>query len=597
MKSVAEDTAYRFDRILLTQWERNPEYTAIVDGDEAVTYRELRARVVHLAGVLRERGIGPGVRAAVYLERSVDFVVSILGVIFAGGSHIAFEVNDPPHRSAQMMEDCTPRLLITSPALRHKLPEDLVTEVVTIDECVATRPKSPLDSSLTQADQPALMIYTSGSTGHPKASVISHRALSLRLSSLQRAHPIDENDRIIHHTSCSFDGYLVELYWPLMVGATVVIASPRRHRDADYLAELISSHEITTFYCVVSLLDLFLLARDPAERYDGLRQVLTGGEQLSKELVKKFYARSTASLTNIYGPSECTIYCTEWECPRDPELETVLIGSAIEDTSLWILDADGRPVPDGEAGELYIGGPGIALGYLNRSQLTAERFVSDHLGGSDGRLYRSGDLVMARPNGELEFLGRMDRQVKIRGFRIELGEIESVAMRCDNVRQAATVAHGSGHDTRLVTLVVGEPGADSSHIRADVYEACQRWLPQHMVPAAVLVVDSFPLTSNGKLDRSLMTEWAAAAVPATTADQDRPAAGLESAVADIWCEVLGVPSIGRHDDFFDVGGNSFNVVRVVEELESRMGIRVAMSVLLFEPTLAEFTEALSGLQS
>ena len=621
------DADHRLDALLLERWERDPGLPAIVSGDTVVTVGELRERVLRTAAALRAHGVRAGDRVVIHHERSVEFVVAVLGAMFAGAAHAALGVDDPPRRVLRAVQDCAPRAVLTNSALRDRFsdvrgpsdPSDLSGLVVLTDEECGAYPPTPepvrgaSDTSYASADDPVAVIHTSGSTGRPKASLLSHRALVSRITALQTTHRMDERDRMIHHTVCTFDMYLGELYWPLLAGATVVIAAPGRHRDADHLAELIRDQGITTVYFGVSQLELFLLTRDPAERYDGLRQVLTGGEPLGPDLVKRFHSRSTASLTNIYGPSECTIYCTAWVLPRDPDPDTVLIGPAIQDTELWILDENGTPVADGEPGELYIGGAGVALGYLNRPELTAERFLdaerfpNARMVSPDSRLYRSGDLVRARPDGALEFLGRADRQVKIRGIRIEPGEIEETAKRCTGVSQAAVVAHGSGPEKRLAAFVVPEKGVvpvTSDSLPSSVREALRTWLPPYMVPSAVEVVDELPLTPNGKLDRHLLETWAAkrtagsaparpvqhAPVGASTGADVDADPDVESVVSEVWCEVLQVSEVGRDDDFFDLGGDSFKVLRVVETLRERLRADIPLAALLLEPTAADFSE-------
>ncbi|MEU4613967.1 amino acid adenylation domain-containing protein [Streptomyces umbrinus] len=603
------DADHRLDALLLERWERDPALPAIVSGETVLTVGELRERVLRTAAVLRAHGVRAGDRVVIHHDRSVEFVVAVLGAMFAGAAHVALGVDDPPQRTLRAVQDCAPRAVLTNSALRDRFSgvPDLV--VLTDEECATYSPtlepvRDASDASDASADDAVAVIHTSGSTGRPKASLISHRALVSRIKALQTTHRMDERDRMLHHTVCTFDMHLGELYWPLLAGATVVIAAPGRHRDADHLAELIRDQGITTVYFGVSQLELFLLTRDPAERYDGLRQVLTGGEVLGPELVKRFHSRSTASLTNIYGPSECTIYCTAWVLPRDPDLDTVLIGPAIQDTELWILDEKGTPVADGEPGELYIGGAGVALGYLNRPELTAERFLdAERLPNvpsvsPDSRLYRSGDLVRARPDGALEFLGRADRQVKIRGIRIEPGEIEETAKRCTGVGQAAVVAHGSGAEKRLAAFVVPEEGVAPGSLPSSVREALLTWLPPYMVPSAIEVADELPLTPNGKLDRRLLETWAAkrSAESAPVRPVQRAPVGesvdVESVVSEVWCEVLQVSEVGRDDDFFDLGGDSFKVLRVVETLRERLRADIPLAALLLEPTAADFSEEL-----
>ncbi|MES5823616.1 non-ribosomal peptide synthetase [Streptomyces sp. RG80] len=591
------DSARRIDVLLLERLGRDPGRPALIAADgTVVSAGRLRERVLGVAGALRARGLGPGDRVAVHHERSVEFVVAVLGVACAGAAHVALDVADPPARTLGMLADCAPRAVLSSRALRDRL-DGCGVPILTDEEAPESAPV-PAGGS---PDDPVALIFTSGSTGRPKASLISHRALVSRMNALQTTHPMDEHDRLVHHTTCTFDMYLAEIYWPLLTGATLVLAAPGGQRDADHLAALIRDHRVTTMYFGVSLLELFLLARDESERYDGLRQVLTGGEPLPADLVHRFHARSTASLTNLYGPSECTIHCTAWVCPRDPDLDTVLIGSAVPDTELWVLGDDGRPVPEGEPGELYIGGAGLALGYLDRPELTAERFLDSPPVAPGRRLYRSGDLVRARPGGELEFLGRVDRQVKIRGVRIELGEIEATARRCPGVRQAVVVAHGSGVEKALAAFVVPEvPSAPAAELTAAVREALRGWLPPTMVPATMELLDALPFTPNGKVDR-LLLESRAARAARTTPSHPTPATeagtegvgeieGIEELVAAVWCETLGVAAVRPDDDFFDLGGNSLSVVRTVTRLRERLAAEIPLAALLEEPTARGFAE-------
>lgn len=600
MKTLAYnplDSAHRLDTLLLTRWYRDPDRPALVDGDRTLTAGELRARAGRVAHALRRHGIRPGDLVAVRLERSAEAIVGLLGVILAGGAHVAIDTDDPIERVRYMLDDCQPRALLTRKDQFHELGDVPGTEVLTLEEAEQAQPndpEGPPDPAAALADEPAVAIYTSGSTGRPKASLISHRAITSRLASLQGTHPLTEDDRIVHHTAYSFDMFLIEVYWPLLNGSTVVLAKPGRQRDGEYLAKLIRRHSVTTLYCVVSLLELFLVTQPAEARFPTVRRVLTGGEPLSPALVRTFHGPFDATLTNLYGPSECTIYCTAWSCPPDPDLQTVLIGSAIEETTLWILDEEGRPVADGTPGELYIGGEGVALGYLNRPNLTRERFLPDHLGNSGGRLYRSGDLVRNLPGRGLEFLGRIDQQVKVRGFRIELGEIEVTTQRSPLVRQAAVATHGSGNEAQIVAFVVPQDDApeDPAEFARQLRDELKTSLPTYMVPAAVSLVAELPLTKNGKLDRQSLAKRAASVAPATTAQKAPPKAALEGVVAAAWCAVLDVPSVGRDDNFFDIGGTSLKVIRVVRELEAELGIELPVQLLFHQPTLSGFASEL-----
>ncbi|MEU6540661.1 non-ribosomal peptide synthetase [Streptomyces sp. NPDC047000] len=585
----------RLDLRLLRQWEREPDLPALVRGDDVVTAGRLRERVLELAGALRERGVGAGDLVAVYQPRSVEFVVSVLAVVFAGAAHVAFDPGDPPERTRHEIEDCAPRLVVTTEEGAARLAAPVPVLTAGAHRPAAAAPWRPDGTP----DAPAVVLFTSGSTGRPKASVISHAAVASRMDAFQSGHPMGPGDRVLHHTTCTFDLYLAELYWPLLVGAAVVIAEPGRQRDAAHLAGLIRDAGVTTFCCVPSLLELFLLSRDPAERYDGLRYVIAGGEALHPDLVRRFHARSTASLTNIYGPSECTVFATAWTCPRDPDPDLVLIGPEVPGATVLLLDEHRVPVPEGQPGEVYIGGVGVADGYLGRPELTAERFVTG-VPGAEGRLYRTGDLARRHPDGALEFLGRIDHQVKIRGVRVETGEIEATALRCPGVRQAAVVAAGDGSDKRLYAFVVPEPDADPAALPAQVRERLREWLPQAMLPSAVAVLDVLPLTRNGKLDREALSERALAERPAPSAPVPAPAdlstaGGMEDLVTGIWRTVLGVPRLARDEDFFDIGGDSFRAVQVMGAVQDALGRKVPLDVLLLRPTVETFSAGLLAL--
>ncbi|MFC9117905.1 non-ribosomal peptide synthetase [Streptomyces sp. NPDC057092] len=579
----------RLDVALYRQLAGYPDRIALIEDGKGVTGKDLLIRVTHLCQILQNSGMHPGDRVAVYLNRSSEFIVAILAVVFAGGSHVAIDVGDPPERTRGMLEDCDPRLVVTDRALSGRLDVGPRLPLILVEDCAPTSDSIAWEPVVDLEDEPAVVIYTSGSTGAPKASLISHRAVTSRLNALQHSHSLGPSDRMVHHTACSFDMFLIEVYWPLIFGATVIVAEHGRQREPEYLARLMRDEGVTVLYCVVSLLDLFLLAHDEKVRFDSLRAVLTGGEPLSPELVRRFQARSTASLTNLYGPSECTIYCTAWECPRDPAPDAVLIGQAIADTVLWICDENGHPVPDGAPGELYIGGTGLAIGYLNRPELTKERFVPDHLGGSGGRLYRSGDLVQREPSGDLRFLGRVDSQVKIRGYRIELGEIEATAVRHGGARQAAVSVTGSGANARMTAFVV-LPGGSGATDR--LRTALRERLPSYMVPTVLRTVDALPLTQNGKIDRELLAKWAVSEAMTSAPVGAAGAQGLEGVITEIWRRVLTAPDLGPDDDFFEAGGDSFKAVRAVKQLESVLKIPISMRELLRNPTITGLTAAL-----
>ncbi|MEU5085172.1 amino acid adenylation domain-containing protein, partial [Streptomyces eurythermus] len=391
---------------------------------------------------------------------------------------------------------------------------------------------------------PAYVIYTSGSTGRPKGVVVSHDAIVNRLAWMQGVYRLDGTDRVLQKTPFGFDVSVWEFFWPLLEGATLVVARPEGHKDPAYLARVIREERITTVHFVPSMLAAFL--EEPSVvGCRSLRRVVCSGEALSEQTQNRFLELVGVPLYNLYGPTEAAVDVTYWECR--PGAGAVPIGRPIWNTRLYVLDGEQRPVPVGVPGELYLAGVGLARGYLNRPGLTAERFLPDPFGSPGSRMYRTGDLVRWRADGVVEYLGRTDDQVKIHGFRIELGEIDAVLARVAGVaRSAVIVREDVPGERRLVGYVVAEPGAVCSPDA--VREALAATLPEYMVPA-VVVVDDLPVTPNGKLDRKALP-----APAAPTAVYAPPATETEELVAAVWAEVLGLERAGRHDDFFTLGG-------------------------------------------
>jgi amino acid adenylation domain-containing protein len=466
------------------------------------------------------------------------------------------------------------------------------------DLAESVQPVQPAPAAWHNGDTPSYTIYTSGSTGKPKASLTPHRALVSRLRWLQRRYGLTPDDRVLYKTACGFDVSVAELYWPLSVGAQLVVAAPGGQRDPDYLAEAVLRRGVTVLHFVPSLLELFLSGRPSTETYPGLRLLLAGGEALAPELVRRFYQRTPATLHNLYGPSECAIYTTAWECPRDPDLELVLIGHAVDDTELRVLDEHGRPVPQGTVGELFIGGVGLAREYLNRPELTAERFVPDHRGAAGARLYRSGDLVRQLPDGALEYLGRLDTQLKIRGNRVEPEEVRNTLLSLPGVAQAAVVPWQRDGSTELAGFFV--PAAEPSPSAEQLRERLRAHLPGYMVPALLRPIDILPLTPNGKLDRDALGALATVvpatpADPASSADHGEQLSEVEQVIAEIWHELLGGPALGLTDDFFDLGGTSIQAVKATQRLSRRLGVAVPMQVMYEESTLCYYAEEVEAL--
>jgi acyl-coenzyme A synthetase/AMP-(fatty) acid ligase/acyl carrier protein len=396
---------------------------------------------------------------------------------------------------------------------------------------------------------------------------------------MQDAYQLTSQDRVLQKTPYSFDVSVWEFFWPLMTGACLVMARPGGHKEPDYLVELIQREKITTLHFVPSMLQVFLESSG-LESCISLRRVICSGEALPFEVQKRFFNRLTAELHNLYGPTEAAVDVTYWECRPECEESTVPIGRPIANTKIHILDRKLQPVPVGIPGELHIGGVGLARGYLNRPELTAEKFIPDPFGSApNDRLYKTGDLARYRPDGNIEFLGRIDDQVKIHGIRIELGEIESVLHNHQAVREARVVVR---EDTpgarRLVAYVV--PTEESAPSLSEIREYLKARLPSYMVPI-LFTLDKLPVTANGKLDRRALPPPESAGADIAEAFEP-PRDPLEQLLVELWTEVLGLETVNVYDNFLDLGGDSLSAVQVVTRLHNRMGVRIRTNELAFQ---------------
>ncbi|MFD5931975.1 amino acid adenylation domain-containing protein [Streptomyces sp. NPDC060333] len=571
------------------QVARTPDAPATVFRDETLSYAELDLRAARLARALRLRGAGPERIVAVALHRSTEMVVALLAVLKSGAAYLPVDPSLPAERIAYMLSDADPVLLLAGDDVADALPASAgvprLHPAAAPDEDGASadagaRPDVPLPS------HPAYVIYTSGSTGRPKAVVVEHAAIVNRLLWMQDRYGLGGDDRVLQKTPFGFDVSVWEFFWPLLAGAVLVVAEPGGHKDPAYLARVIEREAITTVHFVPSMLAAFV--EDPdAGRCRSLRRVVCSGEALPEELKNRFLDVLDVPLHNLYGPTEAAVDVTHWDCRREDE-GPVPIGRPIWNTSLYVLDPRGRPVPVGVAGELFLAGAGLARGYLRRPELTAERFPLDPFGVDGARMYRTGDLARFRGDGSVEYLGRTDDQVKIHGFRIELGEIETALGRLPGVGRAAVVVREDvPGERRIVGYVVPEAGAapDPEALRAEL----ARSLPEYMVPFPMLV-DALPVTANGKLDRRALP--APAAAPA--AGHEPPEGETEELVAMVWASVLDVQRIGRHDDFFALGGHSLSATRVAARLRQSLGLDLPLHTLFEQRTVAALAGAVEA---
>ncbi|RJF52836.1 amino acid adenylation domain-containing protein [Serratia inhibens] len=562
------------------QVQRTPDATALVSGEESLSYAQLNARANKLAHALIARGVGPDCRVAVCAERSLGMVTALLGILKAGGAYVPLDPSYPGERLQYILQDADPVLLLADAAGRAALAAHEVPQLA-LDEALPTTLSTDNPLPRAQSSHLAYVIYTSGSTGKPKGVMNEHRGVVNLLLWMQDAHGLTVQERVLQKTPFGFDAAVPEFFWPLMVGAQLVMAKPDGHKDPDYLSRAIAEHGITTLHFVPSMLQSFLADERAAARCQKVRRVMCGGEALPATLVTEFYRRlPQVELHNLYGPTEAAVDTIVWDCSREPGRVSVPIGRPIANTRVYLLDERGRPVPLGAVGELYIGGVQVARGYLNRPELTAERFLSDPFN-PGGRMYRTGDVARYLADGAIEYLGRNDQQVKIRGFRIECGEIEAVLVTHPAVREAVVDARELGGDTRLVVWVVPAAGAEPEGLAGALRQHLSAALPDYMVPAAWVLLEALPLLPNGKLDRRALPEPQGAQSQVAYA---APQGERETLLAAIWRELLGVERVGRHDNFFELGGHSLLAVRLTNRLQ-QAGLQLQLQALFASPTL------------
>ncbi|MEW6755261.1 MAG: amino acid adenylation domain-containing protein [Candidatus Latescibacterota bacterium] len=590
--------------LLAAQVARTPDALAVTCEGEELTYRQLDRQASQLARRLQRLGVGPDVPVGVCLERSLEMVTALVAVLKAGGAYVPLDPEAPAERLAFMLADTGAPVVLTQGALVERLPPHAGT-VLALDAVRDSLAQEPTDSPPCAAtpDGMAYILYTSGSTGRPKGVVNTHRGICNRLLWMQDVFPLDQSDRVLQKTPFTFDVSVWEFFWPLMVGAPLVVARPGGHRDSDYLTDLIGRAGITTVHFVPSMLEVFLAARD-AGRCRSLRRVICSGEALTWELQRRFFAVLPCQLHNLYGPTEAAIDVTHWPCARPGRPGTVPIGRPVANTRIYLLDERGEPVPVGAPGELCIGGVQVARGYLNRPEENAARFLPDPFGPDPAaRLYRTGDLARYRQDGNLEFLGRRDFQVKIRGFRVEPGEVESVLRAHGRVQAAAVVARDYGPgDRRLVAYVVPAaldpaPPAPGSPQERQLVDELRRHaaqeLPDYMVPSAFVLLAALPLTSSGKLDRRSLPHPTRSR-PALAAPFVAPSTELERRLAALWGEVLQVEGVGVHDPFFELGGDSLRAAAFISRLQGALDEFVYIAKVFESPTVAQFAAFLQA---
>ena len=584
-----------------SQVARAPDAIALIDNDGILTYAELNVRANRVAHRLIAHGVQSDDRVAICMERSAGMVVGILGILKAGAGYVPIDQGYPSERIAYLLEDSAPAAILTTAALRNA--EWLAATgapILDIETAASDGVEANPDLGTVTPRSLAYVIYTSGSTGEPKGVQVEHRNI-LRLAVNNHYAPIGAADCVAHCSNPAFDASTWELWAPLLNGARVRVIAQDTVLDPVALNRALIDGGVTALWLTVGLFNEYLDALAPA--FAGLEHLLIGGDALDPRKVAQALANPSRPkrLVNGYGPTETTTFAITHEIvsvagnPR-----SIPLGTPIANTTIHLLDAQGRLAPAGVAGEIHIGGDGVARGYLNRPGLTAERFLRDPFSDArDARMYRTGDLGRWLPDGTVEFLGRNDFQVKIRGFRIELGEIEARLIACEGVRDAVVLAREDAPgDKRLVAYWIADAATAAAEVADDAPDAAalrarlQERLPDYMVPSAFVRVEAWPLTANGKLDRN--------ALPAPDADAyasrayAAPEGAMEDAVASIWRELLPVERIGRHDNFFELGGHSLLAVQMASRVRRTLGVELPLRVMFEAPTLSQLAARVSA---
>jgi amino acid adenylation domain-containing protein len=575
--------------IFEAQAQKTPDEPALVSAGAQLTYRKLNQRANQLAHYLRRQGVAAGQRVAVCMDRSLDTVVGLLGILKAGAAYVPVDPAYPQERVRFMLEDSEPSVILTESKHLAKLPAGAA-KVVCMDsdrdwhEISKESQENPA-CGLTPGDL-AYVIYTSGSSGKPKGVMGTHRGAVNRFHWMWQTYPFAADEVCCQKTSLSFVDSIWEIFGPMLAGVKSVIVAEDIVRDPLRFVDFLAAQRVTRIVLVPSLLRAMLDACEGLQRrLPRLKYWVTSGEALSVELAQRFAAAlPDAVLLNLYGSSEVAADSTSYGVEKGVTLTSVPIGRPIANTQVHILDQNLQPVPVRVPGELYVGGDGLARGYLNRPELTTEKFVSDPFRkDSSARLYKTGDLARYLPDGNIEYLGRSDSQVKIRGFRIELGEIEAVLNECPGVKQGVVAAREDHTGAkRLVAYVVLSEGQSPDPKTWQVY--LKPRLPEHMIPSAFLALDSLPLLPNGKIDRRALPDPEQASrraqpeIVAATTDLQRQLLGM-------WQEVLGVRNIGIRDDFFELGGHSLLIPALLLRIERTFGKRLSPAAIFQAPTI------------
>ncbi len=577
------------------QVEKTPNTMAVVFEQEKLTYQELNEKANQLGHFLQKKGVKPEALVAICLERSLGMIVGLLGILKAGGAYVPIDPNYPKDRIYYMLEDCECKLLLTTNKNKTLFTENQIEKIYLNDTDFLTATSQlsieNVSSDIT-SNNLVYVIYTSGSTGKPKGALIEHYSLVNRLNWMQQNYPLCENDVILQKTTYTFDVSVWELFWWGMYGATLCLLKPGGEKEPETIIKTIEEKKVTTIHFVPSMYKLFLdhiNSNTQHQRVSTIKYIFCSGEMLSVDLVKQsssLIENNGTKLINLYGPTEATIDVTYYNCNVNDI--SIPIGKPISNTQMYVLDNNRLLCPVGVPGELYIAGDGLARGYLKRDELNNEKFISNpYYNNNSSRLYKTGDLARWLPDGNIEYLGRIDHQVKVRGFRIELGEIESALNKVETIKDCVVVAKDDKFGNKhLVAYIV--PSTKEGLNIEQIREKLLKSLPDYMIPSLYVKLDSIPLTPNGKINRKVLPEPDGNL--ATTNEYVAPRTEVEKQLVQIWKEVLGIEKVGIYNNFFELGGHSLLATQVISKIRMELNYNLPLKVIFEHNTILSLAE-------
>ena len=588
---VNYDNSKLLPELISVQAEKSPDSIAAEIDNEKLTYKELDQITNQLANYLNKAGVGKDTFVGVYIDRSLEMIIALLGIIKAGGAYVPIDPSYPKERVEYMISDSQVKIILSKKETSENISGSSL-RIINLDTDIKKIKEEPITPPVINLseDNLAYMIYTSGSTGKPKGAMNTHGAILNRLLWMKEYLQITKDDNIFQKTSFSFDVSVWEFFLPLISGAMLVFAKPDGQKETDYLVKEIIRKNITVMHFVPSMMQIFL-ADENADKCVSLRKVICSGEELTVSLQNLFFnVFKNTELHNLYGPTEAAVDVTYWKCGRDSKLNIVPIGKPIANTKIFILDPYLNLLPPGIPGELHIGGVQVGKGYFNREELTAEKFIADHFSeDKSARLYKTGDLTRYMYDGNIEYLGRIDNQIKIRGFRIELGEIEFIMNQFRGISEAIVIVKEIKQgDKRLIGFIVPEKN-ETVNI-GELRNFMKEKLPEYMIPSQFVILDQMPLSQNGKADRSklsghefsrdeLQSEFKAATKP------------VEEILARIWAEVLSVDKVGINDNFFELGGDSIISIQIIFKA-AKEGLRITTRQMFQFQTIADLASVI-----